>query len=142
MRSFVVGLLVSGLLGCGSGPSSTGLEFDDARMRDLIPGSDKTVGYFVVHNRTGQRVTIVGARSAQARTIELHQTSTVDGVSRMRRLSEVDIEPSASVTFEPGGRHLMVFGVTELTAPVNVVFELASGDQREVEFAVFDFTSI
>ena len=103
-------------------------------MRALIPGQDKTVAYMDVSNRTTSAITLVGASADSARTIEIHTTRMDDGVMRMRRLQEVVIPAGETVRFEPGGRHLMLFGVTSLDAELPVRLEFADGSVREENF--------
>jgi copper(I)-binding protein len=92
---------------------STGLpEVVDARIRELLPGQDKTVGYFDITNPTAEPLVLVRAEADFARAIEFHTTFVDGDIMRMRRLPEVELPPGERVRFQPGGRHLMLFGVT------------------------------
>ncbi|MEQ8483900.1 MAG: molybdate ABC transporter substrate-binding protein [Pseudomonadales bacterium] len=113
------------------------LEFSQARVREPIPGQDKTVGYFNVTNQGGRPVTLVGARADGVRAIEMHTTLHEDGMARMRRLPEVVVAPGETVAFEPGGRHLMLFGVAAVPETLIVVLVTAGGDEIAVPFARF-----
>ena len=66
-----------------SGESAGGLQVDNARIRELIPGQDKTAGYFDVSNTTTEPIVIVQAESAAARAIEFHTTRLDGGVMRI-----------------------------------------------------------
>lgn len=128
----LLALLISCLLsGCADGER---LEIDNARVRSLIPGQDKTVAYLDVHNGTHAPVSLVGATSDQVRAIEFHTTRMDDGVMRMRRLSEVTIEAGATVQFQPGGRHLMLFGVRSLGPRLQIELRFADGTITRVPF--------
>jgi copper(I)-binding protein len=113
------------------------LEFSEARVREPIPGQDKTVGYFNVTNQGGRPVTLVGARADGVRAIEMHTTLHDDGMVRMRRLPEVVVTPGETVAFEPGGRHLMLFGVVGVPETLIVVLVTEGGDEIAVPFARF-----
>lgn len=99
--------------GCAAEPAGP-LAISDARIRALIPGQDTTAGYFDATNVSAAAVVLVGAESPAARAIEFHTTTRDGDVVRMRRLTEVRIEPGATIHFQPGGHHLMLFGVTSL----------------------------
>ena len=123
------------LTGCAEPAGITaGITIDNARVRSLIPGQDKTVAYLDVHNATPKPVTLIAARSAQVRTIEIHTTRMDDGVMRMRRLQTVEIPPGETVHFQPGGRHLMLFGVTSLDSKLLIALEFADGTVHETLF--------
>jgi copper(I)-binding protein len=124
------------LASCTDAPVNP-IAITEAKVRAAIPGSDKSVGYFVFKNSTPDTVELVRAQSSQVRAIEFHQTfSDAGGMSRMRRLKTVVVESGTSVSFEPGGRHLMLFGVTELESPVIIEFSTASGATIIGEFKV------
>ena len=114
--------------------SPADLTFENARVRALIPGQDKTAAYLEVHNGTSVPVILVGAGADGVRAIEIHTTRMEDGVMRMRRLEEVAIPPGETVRFQPGGRHLMLFGVTSLGPQLDVQLRFADGSSRRVRF--------
>lgn len=128
MLSLVLVLLAAG---CTDGEA---LEISDARVRALIPGQEKTVGYFTAHNAGAADLVLRSARSAGARAVEMHITTDDGGVARMRRLQEVVIPAGDTVRFEPGGRHLMLFGVPETGEAMEIVLETADGRQFPVRF--------
>lgn len=123
--------LVTALAACGS---PQGPQVDNARVRALITGQDKTVAYMDVSNPTAAAITLVGASAASVRAMEIHTTRMDDGVMRMRRLQSVEIPAGETIRFEPGGRHLMLFGVKSLEATLPVQLEFADGSVVEVTF--------
>lgn len=131
------GCLLIGLLlmssACSPAPE---IAIENARVRTLIPGQDKTVAYMDVQNRTASAVTLVGASSPSVRAMEIHTTQMDDGVMRMRRLKTVEVPAGEKVRFEPGGRHLMLFGVESLGAELLVQLEFSDGTKRTVTFAL------
>lgn len=114
--------------------SPADLTFENARVRALIPGQDKTAAYLEVHNGTKAPAILIGAGADDVRAIEIHTTRMEDGVMRMRRLEEVTIPPGETVRFQPGGRHLMLFGVTSLGPQLDVQLLFADGSSRRVRF--------
>jgi periplasmic copper chaperone A len=79
-----------------------------AWVRQVPPTAQMTAGYLRVHNPGAEPVVIVGVESPLFRSVELHGTVMVDGVARMRHQPEVEVPPGESVSFEPGGLHLML----------------------------------
>jgi hypothetical protein len=59
--------------------------------------------------------------------IELHRTEMREGVARMIEQERVEIPAGASVAFEPGGLHLMLFDPPE---------PLRAGDSVQIELAL------
>lgn len=118
---------------------SGALSVSDPEIRDLVPGRDTTAAYFRITNNTSESVTLTGAQSEFARAIEMHTTAKTssdngDRVS-MRRLDNVTIPAGESVDFSPGGHHLMVFGVSELTQPFPITLTFVSGKRIAVSFS-------
>jgi copper(I)-binding protein len=129
------GLVLAVVALCAAGCARDPIEVRDARIRDLPPGRDTTAAYFVLHNHSGETVKIVGASSKRARAIEMHTTTRDGDRVAMRRLEAVEIPSGASAAFAPGGQHLMVFGVTQVTAPFPISIELEDGRRIEVSFS-------
>jgi copper(I)-binding protein len=74
------------------------------------PGVDTAAVYFLLVNTGPKPVTIVGATSTVASNVMIHETSIVDGQSRMRMKDKVVVAPGKSVAFAPEGLHVMVSG--------------------------------
>jgi copper(I)-binding protein len=127
-------LVLSGCARQAEGP----LAFDDARVRALLPGTDKTVGYFRVRNTSQAPVVLVGARAPGVRAVEFHTTTRDGDTVRMRRLQEVVLAPGETADFSPGGRHLMLFGVTTLPERLPITLVDAGGAEYVQEFTRFD----
>lgn len=110
------------------------LSFSKARVRAPVPGTDKAVGYFVLANYTGRTVVLEKIVSAEIRAVEIHETIDVDGLLRMRRLRQPHLGNGETWVFEPGGKHLMLFGVSELSAAPRFSFHFRDMPPVEVEF--------
>lgn len=109
------------------------------QVRALVPGRDTTAGYFKLTNNTADTVMLTGATSPLARAIEIHESYTSGEFVRMRPLKEVIIAPGETVTFEPGGKHLMIFGTKEVpeTFPLTLIFN--NGEQWPVTFSKLSY---
>jgi copper(I)-binding protein len=102
------------------------LEISDAWIRTAPPGAMMLVGYAQLRNTGDAPVTVTGADSRDFRSVSLHESIDEKGVARMRPLGKLSIEPGASVTLAPGGKHLM------LMQPAH---EMKSGSTAEIHIA-------
>lgn len=96
------------------------------------------VGYMVLRNDTDADDALIAAAAPGIARIELHTHEHEDGVMRMRRIERVPVPAGASVAFEPGGLHLMLFGVGPAvvsggTVPLTLTFETAGAVTVEAE---------
>lgn len=65
-------------------------------------------GYITVTNNGGEPDRLLGGSASLAERVEIHESTTTDGVARMRPLPDgLVIEPGATVELKPGGTHLM-----------------------------------
>ena len=86
-----------------------------------------------ITNDGAQRVTLLGATSPRASSIELHTHIEHDGQLRMRRLPHVHIGAHASKRFATGGLHLMVF---------NLVPRARAGEDIDIDLTFDDGTRL
>jgi periplasmic copper chaperone A len=74
------------------------------------PGADSAAVYLVLRNASVRPVVVVGVRSPVASQVMVHESTTTNGQSRMRAFDRLVIAPGKSLTFEPGGLHVMLSG--------------------------------
>lgn len=84
-----------------------------AEVRPTFSGSHSTAAYMTVTSPKADR--LLGVSCPCARSVELHQTVTENGVARMTGPAPVELPAGRPVVFALGGRHLMVMG---LKAPI------------------------
>lgn len=115
------------------------LEVAAAWVRPTIGQSKTTAAYFVLRNAGESDDALVAVEVAGAGHSSLHETVIAGDVATMQPLERVAIPPGAVVTFEPGGKHVMVMG---LSAPlkagetVPLILHFASGASIKVEAVV------
>ena len=106
----------------------------------LIPGGmAMQAGFGRIDNRCPMPATIVSASSPAYGSVELHESKTVGGVSRMRAVPELRIAPDGAAVLQPGGLHLMLMQPkSPLKAGSRVAIEFALKDGRKLlgEFEV------
>lgn len=104
----------------------------DAWVRPVPPAARMTAGYLRVSNPGPGPLVIVGAESPLFGSIEMHGTDMDDGIARMRQHDTVTVEPGDTVSFEPGGLHLMLMqpinGIPA-SGEVDLVLLLADGER-------------
>lgn len=84
----------------------------DARVRPPLPGKDIAAGYFDVKNHGNVADRLIAVVSPIADRVEIHTVEMTEGVMKMRRIEGIDLAPDESISFRPGGKHLMLFDVS------------------------------
>lgn len=86
-------------------------------------------GYFMAHG-TAAADALVSVTSPAAERIEMHSMATENGVMKMRREDSFALPARGTLTFAPGGSHLMLFGLSPDVKPgakVPLTFRFKSG---------------
>lgn len=128
-----------------SATDKTGLHLQQAYIKRAIPGRSMTAAYATFINYTPDTLCLVGFETAVAKTVELHVTEPVGGANSqrvaMRQIHEQCIAPGERVSLQPGGKHLMVMGLTDQELPESVTIKLGTSTGRlfAAEFAVVPF---
>lgn len=107
--------------------------------------SGMTGGFGVLKNTSDADITVTGASTPSARTVELHETAMgPNGAMQMQAKQGGFVIPAGGeLKLEPGANHIMLMG---LTAPINpgadVTFtlELAGGGSFEFTAVAKDFS--
>lgn len=114
IRRLALACLWLSLAGCARSPSEP-VEVVNAWAQPTPPGA--SVGAIYVELRAHSADRLLGASSSIARSIEIHETTFEDGIARMRPLEGVDLQAHETVSFAPGGKHLMAIDLLEPFAP-------------------------
>ncbi|MGI9202441.1 MAG: copper chaperone PCu(A)C [Woeseiaceae bacterium] len=125
-------LLIPVLLALAACAEKSGPQVSISDVRILAPAiaSHASVAYFNIDNNTAETLTIIGVRSPQFGLVEIHETTTDDGVSRMRRIESIDIAGRSTLSFSPGGKHLMLMQpAANVISGTPVTLEVQVGDQ-------------
>ena len=101
---------------------------DKAEVRlNAVPGRP-AAGYLTITGG-GQPDRLIGVTAPGAR-IELHDMTMAGGVMSMAKLDAVPVPAGGTVSFTPGGKHLMIFGIAG--APKTLPLTLAFGSGKKV----------
>ncbi len=88
--------------------ASAEVRLDEGYVRLPPPNARSAAGYGVVVNDGEATITISEARAPRFGMAMLHETIIEDGVSRMRHLDAIEVEPGERFEFVPNGPHMML----------------------------------
>ena len=70
--------------------------------------------YLKITNNGSKKIELIEAISPVSNRVELHEHINQDGVMRMRRIKDaITIESKETITFEPAGKHIMLFNMKD-----------------------------
>ena len=116
---------------------SGSITVENAWVRATPKGAKVGAGYLTINNEGAEPDRLVSASAGFAGKTEMHQSSMVDGMMKMRPVAGgIEIPAKGTVTLGPGGYHFMFL---DLTAPLNegdtVSGELTFGRAGKMEVA-------
>lgn len=114
----LVMILAAGMLALGAcGPGD--IEVREPWARAAMKGGNSAI-YLTLSNRSSSADELVGVSCDAAEAAEIHLSQmSPDGVMQMTPQESVPLAVDAKATFEPGGLHIMLIGLTR---------DLAAGD--------------
>jgi len=131
-----LGLLVAPV---AAAAATTAVTLSHPWMRFLTPRIP-AAGYFTLHNNGGQPVVLTGAASPDCNQLMLHRSVEGSGTARMVMVPAVTVPAHGSVTFQPGGYHLMCMLPSAAIAPgksVPVSLRFRDGSALSASFPVY-----
>jgi copper(I)-binding protein len=119
MRSITHGFICAAIASCLLSPpsraesaASGNLVITQAWSRATPGGAKVAGGYLTIENKGKSPDRLLSGSTAVAKNIEVHQMAVDNGVMTMRAVEGgLAIEPGKTVTFAPGGHHLMLLGL-------------------------------
>lgn len=95
------------LSSCGQGD----VLYADKAVVNLSPvEGNPSAGYMNLHGGSVD-VELVGVTSDDVLRMEMHETVEQDGMASMEKLKSIPVPAGKTVKLEPGGKHLMIWGV-------------------------------
>ncbi|KFL35505.1 copper chaperone PCu(A)C [Arenimonas donghaensis] len=113
-RRFLMGLPLLMLASASfAAPAAVGAEdcrptIENPWLRAAPPGATSLAAYLVLRNDCAGPVEVVAVESLDFGMPMIHRTVEEGGVSRMRPAGRLLLAPGESLSFEPGGLHLML----------------------------------
>ncbi len=147
LTSILVPALVLALLLSTGCSTPAALQVSDAYIKQPVPGRQMTAAYATFTNHTNQSICLAEFSGTFADSIELHATETLAGADgsdrvRMVHLPELCMEPGTSAMLAPGGKHLMIMGVRDLSptsVSINILSSTGSTVAAEFEVQAFNY---
>lgn len=133
-------ILATALLAACSAPEAP-LVASDVEITRPMPGRHMSAGFLVLSNNTDEGIIITNATSPQFGSVEIHETTVIDGVSRMRKLEALVVPARGSVRLERGGKHLMLMRARDLQDAVTLQLESDGAPVLTIEYTFPDETS-
>jgi copper(I)-binding protein len=132
-------LALTAVLALPTAAFAADIEASHPWIRAPVPGAMSAAGYVVLTNRGAAADRLLGASSPVAKSVGVHQSMEMSGVMHMMPVKALSLAPKGSVTFAPGGYHLMLTGLKSPlkaggSAPITLQFEKAG--PVIVQFAV------
>jgi hypothetical protein len=120
-RLLVLLVLFAAAAGCGSreGPPVSAA---NVVVTAPGPGMSMAAGYLEISNHSGADIRITRVSSPEYQSVEMHETVVENGVASMRAIPVLEIADGDTVTFERGGKHLMLMQPVGTPATITLNF--------------------
>lgn len=107
---------------------------EQGRFKYPLPGKTVSAGYFDLRNPTDKPITLTRVSADSGSSVEIHRTVRNGDQVRMERLGALEVPAGATLSFEPGSYHLMLFGLETLPEQTGVTLHFADGSTLEAPF--------
>jgi copper(I)-binding protein len=114
-------------------PALAQVEVTNAWVRPTVEGQMGTGAFMTLRAREPMRV--VGATSAVAGVVEIHEMALQNNVMRMRAIESLALPAGQAVELKPGGYHVMLMDLKRALKrgeTVTVELQLETADKRRV----------
>jgi copper(I)-binding protein len=129
ITALIVALCLGGEAHAQSAAAST-VVVEQPWARATPKGAKTGAAYMTLKNNGASVERLMSATTPLADQVQFHKNTEDNGVSRMREVRNVELEPGAKITFKPGEMHMMLVGLKEpliegKTLPLTLQFERA-----------------
>lgn len=125
-------LCYSGLALLLAAPALAKVEAIGGYVRLLPPGAPNTAAFMVLKNEGAEPVTLTAVTSPEAGRAELHTLLHENGVMKMRQVDGIRIPAKGEVALQPGGLHIMLFEVRDLSQDTAFPLTLTLDDGQTI----------
>ena len=92
---------------------ASNIKVEDAYARATPPNLPNSAAFLTINNTGSSDIALVSAKSAIAKTVELHTHDMKNGMMKMYQVPKIDIKANSSTVLKPGGFHVMLIGLTQ-----------------------------
>ncbi len=129
---FFAGLAAVFLTSCGQG--------DVLLVKDVVVNlspveGNPSAGYATIEGGPDD-VSLVSVTADDVMRMEMHETVEENGMAMMKSLDKVPVPAGETVKFEPGGKHLMIWGVgggSVAQGSLRMIFIFSNDDRIQVD---------
>jgi copper(I)-binding protein len=101
-------------------------------VREAPPGMAMQTGYLVITNKGTHDLTLKSISSPSFKDVQMHVSIQQNGMESMKQVTSFRLPKSGTLTFRPGGNHLMLMSPTHpLKRGDRVPFTLHFGKDGE-----------
>ena len=131
LKRFSAGFAAAALLALSACGQADVLYVDNAIVKLSPVDGNPSAGYFTAHGGP-ENTELVAVTSDAVMRMEMHETVEKDGAMTMQAIKSVAIPAGEKVEFKPGGKHLMIWGVTETAKRTGILplMFIYSNDKR------------
>lgn len=132
---FVVGTALAALMALttpafAGDAAKDGLKIEGAWSRATPPKAPTGAAFMTITNSGADDDVLLSASAEVSKVAELHIHLDLDGIMQMREVESIEIRPGQTISFEPGGLHVMLIGLKQPLAqgqsfPLTLNFEKA-----------------
>lgn len=137
LNNTLVLLLSIFLTSCVS--TSKDIQIKDPYVREVPPNQTISASFMTLINNTESDIALLKVTSNIAKSIELHEHTHNKGIMQMRQVSKIIIPANNSKKLQPGGFHIMLFGLQrkiKAGEKVNLILEFDNGTKENISATV------
>lgn len=132
-------LMIMTLACSGMTTAAQELSIANGWVRLVPPVSETTAAYFDLINKGERDRVLVRVNSNAAKHTEMHVVTGAHGVTAMKPVEKFDVHSGKTLSFEPGGRHIMLIGLNSPLQDgetITLQLEFADGEKLDVSLTV------
>jgi hypothetical protein len=135
-RIHLAAIAALGLVLCAPEAHAASASISKAWFRSL-PAGVPAAGYFELRNDGDKALSLTGAASPACGMLMLHKSENMGGMEEMSMVDSIVIKPHATLSFAPGGYHLMCMQpALKIGTQVPVTLDFADGGKLSAAFTV------
>jgi Cu-Zn family superoxide dismutase len=93
-----------------------------------VGAASNGAAFLTLFNTGAHKAELVGAEAPEVTRVELHRTTMVDGVMRMRPVETIEVPARGHTALRPGGLHIMLIGAGDLAVGADIPVTLRFAD--------------
>ncbi len=101
-------------ISCSDSHNLSHVEIDNAYIKLPLKGINSSAGYLTLKNKSKNSIELSGISCEASDTSSFHDTyiNKYSGMMSMTKLDKLSIESGYEISFKPGGKHLMIEGLS------------------------------